>query len=194
MKRSETEIIFVWTKSHSGIDGNEYVDLKAKESCNSPDILKITLYSDILNICKNLVVEKWSKNYKEVASASKNHYFQINSELPKPSQCLLKLNMSKEHSSIISRLKFNHGRFRAHLHKIGMAETPFCTCNNSALQDLNHIFFECSRYPEKIESLLSDLISMKIALPINIAALLAINNRDVMDLLVKFVKEMEITL
>lgn len=54
---------------------------------------------------------EWDILYKENALRSKNHYYLIHPKLPKIIPHLSYFTASKAYTTIISRLKFNHGRF-----------------------------------------------------------------------------------
>lgn len=100
----------------------------------------------------------------------------------------------KKYASIITRLKLNHGRFPAHLHKLGILQSPSCNCDNVSIGDTNHIFLECKKNKVAISNLYTYLRNNNFPFPLNISSLLACINKDTFDAIINFIKEASIDL
>ena len=86
-----------------------------------------------------------------------------------------------------------HGRFPAHLYRIGVSETALCDCGNF-LAALEHLFFSCLKHRDKSASLLSELTALGVPLPTCTATLLSTHNRDVFDALIGFMVAINLTI
>lgn len=148
-------VSFIWAKGHSGIDGNERADQLAKEALKKTEINRIILNSDINNLFKANIRENWQKLWAEYVRSSKTHYALIHTSLPKTIPYIFDYHVPKYISTSITRLKLNHGNFPSHLHKLGLVESPLCSCDHNSVGDLNHIFFACGNHRQATENLIS---------------------------------------
>ena len=88
----------------------------------------------------------------------------------------------------LTRLKLNHGRFESHLFKIGCCASPYCSCDNSSICDLNHLILACPRYEQHRTYLFQVLKKYTITYPISIAQLLSLHHLDIERALINFIK------
>ncbi|XP_050519000.1 uncharacterized protein LOC126893098 [Diabrotica virgifera virgifera] len=182
----DRKVRFIWVKGHAGIIGNEHVDIAAKDACHLENIIYETDANDLLAIFRNKIRSDWESLYTSISEKSQSHYYRIHRDLPKNIPHLT-FPVSRRYSSIITRLKLHHGRFPAHLHKINIIDSPLCSCSNMSIGDLNHIFFDCTKYTLETLELMTELNNIKFPLPVNISALLASFDKRVYDILVHFV-------
>lgn len=99
---------------------------------------------------------------------------------------------SKFSSSTLFRLKVGHGCFPQHLNRLGVADSPCCSCDDLTIGDLNHLFFACPLYSIPREILIDSLLKLGIQLPINLVSLLHLDNRDVNYTLLRYLKDSQI--
>lgn len=99
--------------------------------------------------------------------------------------------ISRFYRSTISRLKFGHGQYPAHLARMKIIESSSCACGWENA-DLNHIFFGCQNHSNNINKFMQRLILEKVALPTNIVTLLATDNREVHNILIETLQRMKI--
>ena len=181
-------IRFVWVKGHTGVEGNEIVDTIAKESINLAVTYPITDKNDIIREFKGKIRKDWELVWADYVMSTKNPYGLVHPTLPKNIPYIDNYPVKKSYSSIMARLKLNHGAFPAHLCRIGVQNTSACPCDNISYGDLNHIFFSCKKYIKQSEELLSDLINLKVELPINLVSLLSQNKKEIFDLIINFIR------
>lgn len=194
LSHNKQDIKFIWVKGHAGISGNEFVDVAAKEACNITDITKPDLYADIINTYKSDMWQKWKQRWESIADNEKNHYYLIHPSLPNSISHISVFKVSREYSTIITRLKLNHGYFPAHLYRIGVVNSPICACDNTSAADLNHIFFACNNHKDLTSQFLSDILKLKLELPMNITVLLATSNKEIFDIVVNFIKKANVAI
>lgn len=182
-------VIFIWVKGHAGILGNVKVDSLAKEATKLPNVIGKYDFSDIINKGKIETRKIWEKSWIEFTKKSNNHYTLIHPTLPNCVPHIDDYAVSRAYSVTITRLKLNHAKFPAHLHRIGVAETNICSCDNESIADLNHIFFSCGKYSSSRPNFLRFITNSNIAHPFNLTTLLSMNNKNVLDQLITFLRE-----
>lgn len=174
---------FIWCKGHAGITGNETVDSLAKEAVEDGETIYFLTPSDIRAHFDKLLMSSWGSEWSKFVENSRNQYVRLHSALPSVTpypQC------SRFFTSTIFRLKVQHGRFPSHLHKIGITETPSCSCDGVAIGDLNHILFECGNNLNASHKLLSEFVANGVVLPTNLSCILAEENMTIFKNLVQF--------
>lgn len=151
------------------------------------------LYTDLYAIFKQELRKEWEDKWLEYVSTSSNNYIHIYPKLPARIPQTV-YNMSREISVTITRLRINHGRFPAHLHRIGVVNDPNCECDDTSAADLNHIFFACPLLETARTEMLAMLQSLGVHHPLNLATLLALENKRVYFALVRFLRQSKIQL
>ena len=62
-------------------------------------------------------------------------------------------DMTRAHQTTLFRLQTGHCRLNAHLHRLGIAETPLCS-NCGVIEDVVHFVLECPKYRKNRANLL----------------------------------------
>ena len=140
---SNIKVNFVWAKGHANIQGNEKVDHIAKnfQDYGATNIEEFNP-SDTYHRIKQTIKSKWQERWQLYGEKGNTTYYKIHKNIPM-NYWYTSTNANRQMVATIARLKTNHERFPAHLFKIGIAQTPLCTCNDVP-GDLNHIFFNCT--------------------------------------------------
>lgn len=147
------------------------------------------IFSDLLNYYKKHIRTNWERSYADFAKTFNRQYFLLHPTLPTKIPHISNFDYRKQYTSIISRLRINHGRFPAHLFKIGIVNSPACSCNKALVGDLNHIFFECIENKIATTELYNLLINFYFPHRTNITALLANIEKSVLDAIVDFINK-----
>lgn len=139
-------ITLTWIPSHLGILGNEVVDALANEAAKSlPEsqikIINRTFTRNYFKSIKDRALEESSTFFR--TSALEKGYRYFNRARTKPGTPWFRpLNLCRNTIRIISRIRSFHMHTKAHLTDKNFIDNPSCTCG-AALQDLDHLFFNC---------------------------------------------------
>lgn len=179
-------------KAHICIIYNEQVDKLAKESIYTGEIVEGLCVSDCVNARKLMVRKKWTSLWNEYCHTNPTRYTRIQPIIPeKP--WFYDYNIPRKYSTIISRIRFGHGCYPAHLHKIGILQSDACEhCN--VLGDLEHIFFGCSKFSNENNELYNNIRKLEIETPFNLIYLLSLQNKNVIDCMIQFLRKTKIKL
>ena len=113
-------------KAHCGIKGNEKADNLAKEGRRLPQPETSMSYRE----AKTVIKHRWKANFTQKTDGYKPHHDHLNS-------------LSRPEQSTIFRLRTGHCGLRAHLKKIGIAESSMCDCL-IADQTPAHVLQDCT--------------------------------------------------
>ena len=172
-------VYFIWVKGHTDIKGNIYVD----KIVNGVDptkhqLIKSPPLTDCIVRIKSIYHDKWVEEWKKFGQITNTHYYQIQNKIPtKP--WFKNSSLSRSTITTINRLRFNHGKFPAHLYKIKITENPNCSCGEYG--DINHILFNCPLYIPQSKVLYDFLIRKQVPAPYNIQFLLMLNNVELFN-------------
>lgn len=140
-----TFVRFCWIPSHCGIEGNELVDQKAKDSLNeNVNILSKIHYADLKpqvnTYIQNLVQIKW-----DVEIHGRDLYL-IKPELGPPK----KYAMSRADEVVITRLRIGHTKAnKGHI----ISREPPNTCNHCGqILTIDHMLLECAALQQTRET------------------------------------------
>ena len=122
----ERNTLLQWIPAHCGIPGNEEADKLAKIGSEANDDQPSSLtYAEV----KTIVKTKWNNDRE------KNHsYYSMEKDAMHSEE--------REQQKTIFRLLAGHGCLRAHLHKQGKTDSPYCNCGPVA-QTPHHVLQDC---------------------------------------------------
>lgn len=186
--KNNQKVTFIWTKGHSGIVGNEIVDRLAKESVTLPAIYNILMIPDIICSIKKDIRMEWEEMWANYVQESTNPYTLIHPTLPNSIPHISEYPVSRFYSTTITRLKLNHGRFPAHLCKVGVLTSSLCVCDNTSVADVNHLIFACKNHTHEIKKFMNKLNNFKIQQPLNIVTLLSSQKKYILDEIINLIK------
>lgn len=192
LKRKRVEVKFYWVKAHVGIAPNEVVDALAKQAIAEASIVLNTMcLGDINAVVRREITQlEWDKYWKESYQKKMTQYALIHPSIfIKP--WYKEGNISKSFYSTIARLKFGHGQFPVHLHRIGLKDSPSCSCGEE-YGDLNHILFQCVKQTSQREIFMEELIKRGIMMPTNVVLLLQSNMKTIYEVIIKFLRSSKV--
>lgn len=186
LNNKNVNVIFVWCKAHVGIQGNEIVDGLAKQGRKAQMLDSVMLFTDMYSFFKKKMRLNWESSWTEYVSSTNTNYAIIHPILPSNLSYISEYKVSRFYSTQITRMKINHGRFPSHLNKIGILDTPACTCDMNTAATLNHLFFACRNNLQAINQLHFNLKRCGLSPPYNLNCLLALDKREIYDALIAF--------
>lgn len=184
MSSQDINFHFLWVKAHSNIPGNNKADSIAKNT-NVGTAKKDTtiVSSDFHPVIKKHLLQKWNQEWQKYGIKTNTYYYNIHPNIPM-SQWYNNCHLSRKIISTISRIKMNHGKFPAHLFKIGVREDPYCPCG--AIGDVNHFIFNCPLTELNSKIFLNFLYDNGFTPPIWLPHVLSLSNPNFMKKLSSF--------
>ena len=119
-----TAVVLQWIPAHSGIKGNEKADKLAKEGTKLEQPITRATYRET----RTLIKHRWNTSFTN-AHTGYNPHQDPRHLLPRSQQ------------TTIFRLRTGHCRLKAHLRRIGVAESAQCDCEGE--QTPAHVLQTC---------------------------------------------------
>lgn len=183
-------VVFSWIRGHINIEGNEVVDVLAKEATQVGGTCSHKIpKSDLYVLSKEYVRKEFERNFF-TGEKGKLYKAAMTSLPSKP--WFYEGNLNKNIVSTVNRLRANHGLFPAHKFKIGLADTPFCSCNE--IGTIEHILLECSNFINDRNEFLNTLYKTDIIKPFNTNAIIFSQCTNVIILTCKFLRKIGINI
>lgn len=186
----DIQVVLAWIPSHSGISGNETVDLWAKDATSSGSLDHFKVYSnDLIPVARQGMFTQWIFHWRRLSSSKGKHYADIQGSISPVPWFFKFRNACKRVTSTICRLRLGHACSPVHLAKLRIKDSSICECG---LEEgtLDHIFFNCP----KISSSLYDLLPPDIPRPSNFKTLLSYVNTPFVYILCDFINKNNIRL
>ncbi|XP_076678213.1 uncharacterized protein LOC143374168 [Andrena cerasifolii] len=147
--------------AHTGIEGNERTDKKAKEQTagNAEHQWKIPME----DIRTALMEKTWDKSTKDMREEGKEKgvkYFNLRiNNTGKRKPWFRKIaNIERKAITTLNRLRANHYNLAESLHRKGIIESPECECGEG-IEDINHVLWKCNKYEEMRGELITKMKS-----------------------------------
>ena len=121
MKTSGRVVALAWEPAHCGIAGNENADAKAREAMQQTrEELKTPItQTEAITRVNQEYRTLWNQRYTDAEEAAHfKKFFQATYDW------VSMRDMPRAHQTTLFRLQTGHCRLNAHLHRLGIAETP----------------------------------------------------------------------
>ena len=181
MKTSGRVVALAWVPAHCGIAGNENADAKAREAVEQTcEELKTPItQTEAITRVNQEYRSVWNQRYTDAEEAAHfKKFFQTTYDW------VSVRDMPRAHQTTLFRLQTGHCRLNAHLHRLGIVESPLCS-NCGVIEDVVHFVLECPKYRQNRENLLHHCRSIPGTIQDKLKALLT--NRDMMRTVGDFV-------
>lgn len=138
---SSNYYLFFWIPSHVGIQGNETVDMLAKEAVKKAVCTTGYLHNkyDLFTVINKLVWNKWENDWKN-KKEDENKLRKIKNNV-KP--WLYSSNLSRRETIILTRLRIGHSNI-THSHLFDKIAPNLCVCGT--VLSVFHIFNDCNSF------------------------------------------------
>lgn len=179
-----SSVEFCWVPGHADIVGNEIADRLAGRAEEGSLVTPLDDPQDIMSNIKAYTIQCWQTQW-DVSSRTRGRIFRLlKPRVDFPSWFDGKGFIPKHFTSTICRLRSGHGLFQSHLYRMGLQDSPSCSCGHFG--DLNHFFFGCPNYEFLRVPFFKGLLSLGIQSPYNLTTLLATNSFSVYKLMYSF--------
>ncbi|XP_044759296.1 uncharacterized protein LOC123317016 isoform X3 [Coccinella septempunctata] len=184
----------IWVPSHSYIHANDVADRLANQGRYADTAPHIpggpqTLWPRI----KRDIRGSWIEDFlKSCISRGRIYSLYVNHHNFPLSPWFSKIDKPRRFLIAVLRLKSGHCLTPAHLHRIGVRDSPNCDCG--ALGDIPHIFLSCEKHVVRTKLLYDKLSVLDFPLPLNIYDAIFSTKLEVLELLMQFVRECGLTL
>ncbi|XP_063987757.1 uncharacterized protein LOC135167949 [Diachasmimorpha longicaudata] len=132
------EITFCWIPSHTGITGNETVDLLAKTATDAVqhDFPKIP-FTELNEVFKTAAKENTVKQATDLSTSKGSNYFAMfHKSTTKP--WFHKFKFRRKTIVWINRVRANHYNISVSLNRIGVKDSAMCPCGHSK-EDIDNL-------------------------------------------------------
>jgi ribonuclease HI len=178
------DVVLAWIPGHSGIKGNETVDLYAKEATTlGSNVYDRCFARDLKALALPHMRDAWNTRWQSSRLNVGKNYGNIQPNLPSRSWFFTHKSIPKNITSAIIRLRLGHICTPVFLAKIRVRDHSLCECG-LAEGTLEHLFFYCNR----IVTPLYDILPPEIPRPVNIKFLLTLVYSPFVYVLCKFIK------
>jgi len=158
-----------WVPSHIGIEGNERADKTAKEVASKPILPGIDRYSSLSYITRQIKAHKrletrewlYRATYKGKPKKRNRAYSLTESLELDPQVSLIRKPLAKR----FYQLKIGHAITASYLYQIKRSDTQKCWWCNAAMQDINHLLFDCRKWRPQRRGFYKDLRRLGIPSP-----------------------------
>lgn len=159
--RQTKHVEFVWVPSHSGILGNEVVDLATRQEHDEDhsQILKVP-FTDYYHLFKSNSRRMWKEYWDIIIETKGKWYAEIQQDLPIAPWYNDFKYCGRKFITVINRLRFGHCLVPAHLHRLKIISENCCKFCSKPNGDINHIIFECEVFNIQRLLLVSDIIDI----------------------------------
>jgi hypothetical protein len=173
-----SKITIQWIQGHSGIPGNDIVDLVAKWSAASPVLPIVTPAKTAESYIQDVVqqiAKKWKLKFENLAPSPRPSHRYVTTKLPTQFHIdrLYDSTRLPSQNTTHTRLRTDTFNLNYYLHKISRADTPKCQCgfNNEIMA---HFFLYCPMYRAQRRVLHNNItkIAGRSASPLNLDILL----------------------
>lgn len=171
------KVTFIWVKAHESNVGNNTADLLAKRATTEGEPVNLLLSPyDAFALFKATIIAEWQKLWNE-SSTSRGHSYSLKQPTVNKKPWFYKSNLKKKVVSTVCRLRFNHGSFPSHLHKIRIVDNPECDCDNVSVGDVNHFIFSCSKYEQSRREFFEQLADNGVTFPVSEHEILSLTKK-----------------
>lgn len=172
-------VSFLWVPAHVGVEGNEVVDMLAKNSIKheTVDVQVPISRAEVKTIIKQHSLNIWQE-YWNTADTGR-HLYSIQNQVITS----MRKGRSPREEMLVSRLRMGHTGLSTTLHRIGKHPTGLCTeCN--VQETVKHILLDCKKYEEDRAELKAQMDEQSMTLE----HLLGKSSGSIHNLLILFLK------
>ena len=190
IKNLQIKVKLYWIPAHVGIHGNEKADESAKEAATKGILANIAIpFSDLIPIYKKMCEVKNRAKAKEISS-QKGAFYYVNFFSLSKVPWFIKYNVPRRVITTINRIRSGHTSLNSDLFRYKIVDSDLCKCGKVP-DTVEHIFFVCELYNEQRILMLKRLQAAGLYGPYSILKLLSEIDLKKLDIISKFIMNIE---
>ena len=153
-------VLLQFVPGHRSIEGNELADLAAKAAHGNEIINTFVPREDKVRCIHPVLMRQWERHWHAnvLISGKGIHLKNVKQNLGDWEWACQKERMIE---SVFSKLRIGHLNTKEHLFRFNLTQSPYCECG--MVENIYHIFMECTIYNRHRESLKRELIRIGVS-------------------------------
>ena len=145
------DLHIAWIPGHRDIEGNEMADKAAKAAAqsrgmNATPFKHKSLKTARVNLIKQTIKKEWTEDWK-TAKGDARHLRRITNKTQVNESMMLYTTVNTRYQvAQLARLRTGHCSLNQYLHRFGIVDSPLCTCDSGAIENVEHFFIHCPKY------------------------------------------------
>lgn len=137
---------FLWIPSHSGIDGNEYVDKIANDHADTKQYPAIP-FTDLRTTDRKTAITSWQMRWDSSVHGRRLYSF---APTVNRKPWFKNEHLPRDIITMVCRLRFGHHKTKNHLFKVNIVASNRCDCG--AVQTIDHLTFQCTNIDNRLRN------------------------------------------
>ena len=110
-----------------------------------------------VNLIKQTIKKEWKEDWK-TAKGDAKHLRRITNKTQVNESMMLYTTVNTRYQvAQLARLRTGHCSLNQYLHRFGIVDSPLCTCNSGAIENVEHFLIHCPKYDRQRATLMKKI-------------------------------------